>query len=46
MHVDAMTLPRPLGQIGGFAQRILAAGFAGLLFTETGRTAYLSAAVA
>ncbi len=41
-----MTIPRPLGQIGEFARRTQAAGFCGLLFTETGRTAYLNAAVA
>ncbi len=46
MHVDAMTVPQPLGQIGDLAQRTQAAGFSGLLFTETGRTAYLNAAVA
>jgi probable F420-dependent oxidoreductase len=41
-----MVVPQPLGQIGGVAQRAQAAGFSGLLFTETGRTAYLNAAVA
>jgi probable F420-dependent oxidoreductase len=41
-----MTVPQPLTQIGGVAQRAQAAGFSGLLFTETGRTAYLNAAVA
>ncbi|MBV8790211.1 MAG: TIGR03617 family F420-dependent LLM class oxidoreductase [Mycobacterium sp.] len=46
MHVDAMTIPQPLGQIGDLARRTQAAGFSGLLFTETGRTAYLNAAVA
>lgn len=46
MHVDAMTLPQPLGRIGDVARRALDAGFSGLLFTETGRTAYLNAAVA
>jgi probable F420-dependent oxidoreductase len=46
MHVDAMTVPQPLGQVGDLAQRTQAAGFSGLLFTETGRTAYLNAAVA
>jgi probable F420-dependent oxidoreductase len=34
------------GQIGDLARRTQAAGFSGLLFTETGRTAYLNAAVA
>jgi probable F420-dependent oxidoreductase len=46
MHVDAMTIPQPLGQIGDLARRTQSAGFSGLLFTETGRTAYLNAAVA
>ncbi|OBF66441.1 LLM class F420-dependent oxidoreductase [Mycobacterium sp. 852002-51971_SCH5477799-a] len=46
MHVDAMTTPQPLGQIGDLARRTQSAGFSGLLFTETGRTAYLNAAVA
>ena len=46
MHVDAMTTPAPLGQIGDLARRVQSAGFSGLLFTETGRTAYLNAAVA
>jgi probable F420-dependent oxidoreductase len=46
MHVDAMTIPGPLGQTGGLARRTQSAGFSGLLFTETGRTAYLNAAVA
>lgn len=46
MHVDAMTTPQPLAQIGELARRTQSAGFSGLLFTETGRTAYLNAAVA
>lgn len=46
MRVDVMTTPEPLGRIGALAARVRAAGFAGLLFTETGRTAYLNAAVA
>ena len=41
-----MTMPQPLGRIGEVAARVQAAGFSGLLFTETGRTAFLSAAVA
>lgn len=41
-----MTIPQPLGQTGELARRTQAAGFSGLLFTETGRTAYLNAAVA
>ena len=46
MHVDAMTAPQPLSQAGPTARRVQAAGFSGLVFTETGRTAYLGAAVA
>src|ERR1700760_3049918 len=46
MHVDAMTIPQPLGRIGDLARRAQSAGLSGLLFTETGRTAYLNAAVA
>lgn len=46
MDVDAMTIPRPLNQIGEVARATRDAGFSGLLFTETGRTAYLNAAVA
>ena len=46
MFVDAMTVPQPLGQIGDLARRTQSTGFSGLLFTETGRTAYLNAAVA
>jgi probable F420-dependent oxidoreductase len=46
MHVDAMTTPAPLRRVGDIARRAQSAGFSGLLFTETGRTAYLNAAVA
>jgi alkanesulfonate monooxygenase SsuD/methylene tetrahydromethanopterin reductase-like flavin-dependent oxidoreductase (luciferase family) len=46
VHVDVMTVPQPLDKIGDIARRTQAAGFSGLLFTETGRTAYLNAAVA
>src|ERR1700751_1135525 len=46
MRIDAMTTPAPLGQTGALARRTQSAGFSGLLFTETGRTAYLDAAVA
>jgi len=46
VHVDAMTIPQPLGRIGAIAAQVRDAGFSGLLFTETGRTAYLNAAVA
>ena len=41
-----MTIPQPLGRIGAVAAEVREAGFSGLLFTETGRTAYLNAAVA
>src|SRR6201995_3378041 len=46
MRIDAMTIPAPLGRVGDLARRTQSAGFSGLLFTETGRTAYLNAAVA
>ena len=46
MHVDVMVTPQPLTQVGDLARRTQAAGFAGMLFTETARTAYLNAAVA
>ena len=41
-----MTVPQPLTQVGDLARRTQAAGFDGMLFTETARTAYLNAAVA
>ena len=41
-----MTVPQPLDKVGDLARQTQAAGFSGLLFTETGRTAYLNAAVA
>lgn len=41
-----MVTPQPLREIGELARRAEASGFSGLLFTETGRTAYLNAAVA
>lgn len=41
-----MTLPQPLARIGDVARLVRDSGFSGLLFTETGRTAYLNAAVA
>jgi probable F420-dependent oxidoreductase len=44
--VDAMTTPQPLSKAAVLARRVQDAGFSGLLFTETGRTAYLNAAVA
>jgi probable F420-dependent oxidoreductase len=46
VQVDAMTVPQPLGRVGDVARRVQEAGFSGLLFTETGRTAYLNVAVA
>lgn len=46
VQVDAMTMPQPLREVAALASRTQDAGFSGLLFTETGRTAYLSAAVA
>jgi probable F420-dependent oxidoreductase len=46
VRVDVMLVPQPLGRVADLAGRIQAAGFSGLLLTETGRTAYLSAAVA
>ncbi|MGV0795005.1 TIGR03617 family F420-dependent LLM class oxidoreductase [Mycolicibacterium sp. XJ1819] len=46
MYVDAMISPQPLNNIGDIARRAQTSGFSGLLFTETGRTAYLNAAVA
>ncbi|OBI10788.1 LLM class F420-dependent oxidoreductase [Mycobacterium sp. E2462] len=46
MYVDAMTSPQPLNLIGDLARRTQAAGFSGLLFTETGRVAYSNVAVA
>jgi probable F420-dependent oxidoreductase len=41
-----MTFPRALHQMGTLAQSAQRVGFAGLLFTEGGRTAYLSAGAA
>ena len=41
-----MTIPQPLSRIGDLARSVQVAGFSGLLFTETGRTAYLNAALA
>lgn len=46
MHVDVMLTPKPLQQMAPAARQIEAAGFDGILFTEAGRTAYLSAAAA
>ena len=45
MRVDVMTFPRPLQEMGAVARDVASAGFDGVLFTEGGRTAYLSAAV-
>ncbi len=41
-----MTVPQSLAKISDIARQVQNAGFSGLLFTETGRTAYLNAAVA
>ena len=53
VQVDVMTIPQSLDKIGDpwtrsatWPRRVQVAGFSGLLFTETGRTAYLNAAVA
>ena len=45
VHVDVMTIPQSLDKIGDLARRVQVARFSGLLFTETGRTAYLNVAV-
>jgi probable F420-dependent oxidoreductase len=45
MRIDVMTFPQPLADMGDMARDIASAGFNGVLFTEGGRTAYLSAAV-
>lgn len=41
-----MTTPQPLQAIGDLARRTQNAGFDGMLFTETGRTPYMNAALA
>jgi len=41
-----MTGARPLREVGDFARRCADAGFAGLVVTEAGRTAYLTCAAA
>ena len=41
-----MIFPQPLADMGAVARDVEGAGFSGILFTEGGRTAYLSAAVA
>jgi probable F420-dependent oxidoreductase len=46
MQVDVMLTPRPLQQMGDLARAVEASGIDGALFTEGGRTAYLSAAAA
>ncbi|KXW79155.1 TIGR03617 family F420-dependent LLM class oxidoreductase [Mycolicibacterium phlei] len=46
MHVDVMITPQPLQTIGDLARRTQAAGFSGMLFTETGRTPFMNAALA
>jgi probable F420-dependent oxidoreductase len=46
MQVDVMLTPKPLQQMGDAAKAIEAAGIDGILFTEAGRTAFLSATAA
>ena len=46
MQVDVMLSPKPLAQMGDTARAVAASGLDGIVFTEAGRTAYLSAAVA
>jgi probable F420-dependent oxidoreductase len=46
MQVDVMLSPQPLDRMTTVAHSIETAGLDGILFTEAGRTAYLSAAVA
>ena len=46
MHVDVMVGPHRLRDHSEIARHALAAGFSGITFTETGRTAYLGAAAA
>jgi len=46
VYVDAMTTPQPLQTIGELARRAESLVFSDLASTETGRTAYLNAAVA
>jgi probable F420-dependent oxidoreductase len=46
MKVHVMTGGTPLREFGTLARDAATAGFAGLVITESGRTAYLSAAVA
>jgi probable F420-dependent oxidoreductase len=46
MHVDVMAFPRPVGEMGAFAQRAAGAGFTGLVITEGGRTAFTAATAA
>ncbi|KXW63729.1 luciferase [Mycolicibacterium phlei DSM 43072] len=41
-----MITPQPLQTIGDLARRTQAAGFSGMLFTETGRTPFMNAALA
>jgi probable F420-dependent oxidoreductase len=41
-----MTGARPLSEVGAFAHRCADAGFAGMVVTEAGRTAYLTCAAA
>jgi probable F420-dependent oxidoreductase len=43
MLVDAMTTPLPVHDMAGAAATIRAAGFSGLVLTETGRSAFIAA---
>jgi probable F420-dependent oxidoreductase len=43
MRVDVMSTPRPLARAGDHARKVAAAGFDGMVLTEGGRTAYLTA---
>ena len=46
MRVDVMAVPKPLRQMGPFAQTTADAGFTGMLLTEGGRTAFSAATAA
>lgn len=46
MKLDVMVMPAPLRTVARFAREVSASGFDGLVFTESGRTAYLSCAAA
>lgn len=46
VHADVMTIPRPLHDMGAFAERTRDAGFGGIVLTEGGRTAFTAATAA